>query len=54
MEEANSLEHIRKASAQIAKLTKVVYKFSILKPKQCFIYTDKHTDSMAIYCQYHI
>lgn len=46
-------EHTRKASAQTAKFTKAVYKFPILKSKQCFIHTDKHVDNTVVYCQNH-
>lgn len=47
-------EHTRKASAQIPKFTKAMYKVQILRSKQCFIHIDQHMDNTVVYCQYHI
>ena len=43
-------EHTRKASAQIPKFTKAVYKAQVLRSKQCFIHIDQHMDNMDIDC----
>lgn len=47
-------EHTRKASAQIPKFTKAVYKVQVLRSKQCFIHIDQRMDNTVVYCQYHI